>query len=380
MDLERERGITIKLNAVRMSLHGAGTGPSYELNLIDTPGHVDFTYEVSRSLAACEGAILVVDASQGIQAQTPQQPLPRAGRRARDHPGAQQDRPAGRRARAASAGDHRSDRRRSGRRSSRSPPRKASASPSCSRRSSRGCRRPGAGEDAPLRALIFDSYYDRYRGAIPSIRVVDGVMREGMEIAFGSHPDDVYEVDEVGYLQLGQHPADQLEAGEVGYVVASVRDVRDARVGDTIFDAHDRAAELLPGYQDVKSMVFAGLYPTDSEQYEELRDALEKLQLNDAQPALRAGDVHRARLRLPLRLPRPAAHGDRAGAAGARVRSRPRHARCRPWSTTCTRTDGEMKLLENPSQAARPGVDRPDRGAVREGAHHGAGRLHRRRS
>jgi GTP-binding protein LepA len=141
---------------------------------------------------------------------------------------------------------------------------------------------PGGVEDAPLRALIFDSYFDRYRGAIPSIRVVDGVVRQGMDIAFGSHPDDVYTVDEVGYLQLGQRPADQLEAGEVGYLVANLRSVSDTRVGDTVLDANERAAELLPGYREVKSMVFAGLYPTDSDQYEGLRDALEKLKLNDA--------------------------------------------------------------------------------------------------
>ncbi|MCI0409140.1 MAG: translation elongation factor 4, partial [Acidobacteria bacterium] len=136
--------------------------------------------------------------------------------------------------------------------------------------------------EAPLRALIFDSYFDRYRGAIPSIRVIDGTVRKGMEIAFGSHPDDVYLVDEVGYLQLGQRPTGELEAGEVGYLVANLRSVSDTRVGDTILDAHDRAHELLPGYRDVKSMVFAGLYPTDSDQYENLRDALEKLKLNDA--------------------------------------------------------------------------------------------------
>jgi GTP-binding protein LepA len=141
---------------------------------------------------------------------------------------------------------------------------------------------PRGKRDAPLRALIFDSYFDRYRGAIPSVRVVDGAIRPGMKIAFGSHPDDVYPVDEVGYLQLGQHRADELAAGEVGYVVASLREVRDARVGDTILDAANPAAELLPGYRDVKSMVFAGVYPTDSDQYEGLRDALERLVLNDA--------------------------------------------------------------------------------------------------
>jgi GTP-binding protein LepA len=141
---------------------------------------------------------------------------------------------------------------------------------------------PRGHRKAPLRALIFDSYYDRYRGAIPSVRVVDGAIRKGTRIAFGAHPGDVYEVDEVGYLQLGKWPADKLEAGEVGYVVANLRNVRDARVGDTILDADHRAAELLPGYRDIKSLVFAGLYPTNPESYEALRDALEKLALNDA--------------------------------------------------------------------------------------------------
>ena len=242
---------------------------------------MDFTYEVSRSLAACEGAILVVDASQGIQAQTLSnlflaldaglEIIPVLNKI--DLPGAEPER------RAQEIRDligarpeeilHVSAK-------------EGTGIPSCWRPSWPGCRRPGGRMIAPLRALIFDSYYDRYRGAIPSIRVVDGVVREGMEIAFGAHPDDVYHVDEVGYLQLGQHPADQLEAGEVGYFVASLRDVRDARVGDTILDAANRATELLPGYRDVKSMVFAGLYPTDSDQYEDLRDALEKLRLNDA--------------------------------------------------------------------------------------------------
>src|SRR2546430_136151 len=135
---------------------------------------------------------------------------------------------------------------------------------------------------APLRALIFDSYYDRYRGAVPSIRVVDGVLARGMKIAFGAHKDDTYDVDEVGYLQLDRKPAEQLEAGEVGYFVANVRGVRETRPGDTVLDAGHRDLPLLPGYRDIKSMVFAGLYPTNAEQFEELRDALAKLQLNDA--------------------------------------------------------------------------------------------------
>ena len=278
MDLERERGITIKLNAVRMK-YTARDGQEYELNLIDTPGHVDFTYEVSRSLAACEGAILVVDASQGIQAQTLSnlylamdaglEVLPILNKI--DLPGAEPER------RKQELHDL------------------LGADPDdillVSAKEGRGVpelleevvRRvpaPRGKPAAPLRALVFDSYYDRYRGAIPSIRVVDGAIRPGMHIAMGSH-EGTYDVLEVGYLQIGHHPTDQLTAGEVGYVVASFREVKDTRVGDTILDAERRATELLPGYRDLKSMVFAGLYPTATEQHEDLRDALAKLQLND---------------------------------------------------------------------------------------------------
>ena len=280
MDLERERGITIKLNAVRMSYH-AKNGQLYELNLIDTPGHVDFTYEVSRSLVACEGAILVVDASQGIQAQTLSNLLLAMDAGLEiipvlnkiDLPGAEPDK------RAQEIHDL------------------IGTTPGeilrISAKEGRGVPElleavvqrvppPGGNPTAPLRALIFDSYYDRYRGAIPSIRVVDGVVRPGMKVAFGAHRDDIYEVDEVGYLQLGHKPAEQLEAGEVGYLVANVRGVREIRPGDTVLDAEHRDIVLLPGYRDIQSMVFAGLYPTNAEQYEELRDALAKLQLNDA--------------------------------------------------------------------------------------------------
>jgi GTP-binding protein LepA len=280
MDLERERGITIKLNAVRMS-YAAADGIEYELNLIDTPGHVDITYEVSRSLAACEGAILVVDASQGIQAQTLSnlflaldaglEIIPVLNKI--DLPGAEPER----RAKEIMdlIGSHREE-------ILSVSAKEGTGVPELLERIVAKVPAPRGRRDAPLRALIFDSYFDRYRGAIPSIRVVDGALRPGMKIAFGAHPSDVYPVDEVGYLQLGQRRADQLEAGEVGYVVASLREVRDARVGDTILDAANPAGELLPGYRDVKSMVFAGVYPTDSDQYEGLRDALEKLVLNDA--------------------------------------------------------------------------------------------------
>ena len=280
MDLERERGITIKLNAVRMSYH-ARSGQLYELNLIDTPGHVDFTYEVSRSLAACEGAILVVDASQGVQAQTLSnlflaldaglEIIPVLNKI--DLPGAEPDRRAQEIHEVIGT-----------------PPeeilrisaKEGTGVPELLEAVVHRVPPPRGDRDAPLRALIFDSYYDRYRGAIPSIRVVDGVIRHGMKITFGAHKDDVYDVDEVGYLQLGHKPGEQLEAGEVGYMVANVRGVRETRPGDTVLDAEHRDAPLLPGYRDIQSMVFAGLYPTNAEQYEELRDALEKLQLNDA--------------------------------------------------------------------------------------------------
>jgi GTP-binding protein LepA len=280
MDLERERGITIKLNAVRMS-YTARDGQEYELNLIDTPGHVDFTYEVSRSLAACEGAILVVDASQGVQAQTLSnlflaldaglEIIPVLNKI--DLPGAEPER------RAKEVMELIGSKREEILTVS---AKEGTGIPELLEAIVARVPTPRGKPDAPLRALIFDSYFDRYRGAIPSIRVVDGTLRRGMEIAFGSHPDDVYTVEELGYLQLGQRPTQFLEAGEVGYVVANTRSVGDTRAGDTIFDAQDRATELLPGYREVKPMVFAGLYPTESEQYEPLRDALAKLKLNDA--------------------------------------------------------------------------------------------------
>ena len=280
MDIERERGITIKLNAVRMAYTAVG-GEAYELNLIDTPGHVDFTYEVSRSLNACEGAILVVDASQGIEAQTVSNLLLALDAGLEivpvlnkiDLPAAEPDR------RAAEIADLIGG--------SEADVLRISAKEGTGvlevlEAVVRRVPPPAGDPEAPLRALIFDSYYDRYRGAIPSIRVVDGRIGKGTEVAFGTHPADRYEVAEVGYLQLGQHPTDVLEAGEVGYVVANIRGVQETRVGDTVLDANRRAATMLPGYREVHPMVFAGLYPTDTNQYEELRDALAKLQLNDA--------------------------------------------------------------------------------------------------
>jgi GTP-binding protein LepA len=351
MDLERERGITIKLNAVRMP-YTARNGQEYEFNLIDTPGHVDFTYEVSRSLAACEGAILVVDASQGVQAQTLSnlflaldaglEIIPVLNKI--DLPGAEPER------RAQEIMDLIGSRR--------------DEILSVSAKDGTGVPElleaivarvpaPSGQIDAPLRALIFDSYYDRYRGVIPSIRVVDGTLRRGMQVVFGAHQAEVYTVDEVGVLALGQRPGDALEAGEVGYFIANLRDVRDARVGDTVLDADRRATALLPGYREVKSMVFAGVYPTDAAQYEDLRDALEKLRLNDAS------------LQYEPESSTALGFGFRCGFLGLLhleiVQERlEREFRLSLITTVPTveyhvyRTDGEMLLVENPSALPDP--------------------------
>jgi GTP-binding protein LepA len=280
LDLEKERGITIKLHAVRMQ-YKAQDGAIYQLNLIDTPGHVDFTYEVSRSLAACEGAVLVVDASQGVQAQTLSnlflamdaglEIIPVLNKI--DLPGAEPDR---RRAElvellgiapeeilTVSA-------------------KEGTGVPDLLEAIVAKVPAPQGSTDAPLRALIFDSYYDKYQGAVPMIRVVDGVIKPHMRISFGAAPEAVYEVDEVGYTRLGRFPQQQLGPGEVGYVLAGIKQISDTKVGDTIIDADHRAEQLLVGYREVKPMVFAGVYPTEANQYEELRDALEKLKLNDA--------------------------------------------------------------------------------------------------
>ncbi len=374
MDLERERGITIKLNAVRMK-YVARDGEEYELNLIDTPGHVDFTYEVSRSLAACEGAILVVDASQGIQAQTLSnlflaldaglEIIPVLNKI--DLPGAEPDR------------------------------RKAEiqeligANPDdillVSAKEGRGvpelleavvARVPAPRGDpgAPLRALIFDSYYDRYRGAIPSIRVMDGEVKAGMHIAMGSH-EGTYDVAEVGILQLGHQPTESLTAGEVGYLIGNFREVADTRSGDTILDADNRAAENLPGYRDAKSMVFAGLYPTATDQYEELRDALAKLKLNDAS------------LHYEPETSVALGFGFRTGFLGLLHMEIVQERLTREFDINLVTTvpnveydvfltDGTKLVVENPSKMPTGSEVGPHRGAVREGPHPQPRRLHRR--
>ncbi len=279
MDLERERGITIKSHAIAME-YRSRDGELYELNLIDTPGHVDFTYEVSRSLAACEGAILVVDASQGVEAQTlsnfllaREQGLTLVGAINKvDLPVARPDDVALEIEHATGiTAEH---------------VRKISAKTGLGvedllEEVIHTVPPPGGDPDAPFRALIFDSKFDPYKGVVALLRVVDGSVRSGDMIRFLS-TGKTHEVAEVGRLRLKLDPMDELHAGQVGYLVAGVKTVADARVGDTVGTADVPDLEALPGFRDVKSMVYSGLYPIDSEQYAPLKDALEKLVLNDA--------------------------------------------------------------------------------------------------
>ena len=279
MDLERERGITIKSVAVRLQYQG-DDGLDYVLNLIDTPGHVDFSYEVSRSLAACEGALLLVDAAQGVEAQTlanaykaieqdleiipvinkidlPSADIDSARHQIEDVVGLDGDT-----AILASAKENLGTDDILQAIIERVPP-------------------PKGDRTAPARALIFDAVYDTYRGVVIYVRVKEGRLEKGMKVQMMSN-DLKYDVAELGFLTPATKPADALEAGEVGYLICNIKSLKSTKIGDTITDAANPASNPLPGYQEVKPLVFCGLYPAGDTDYEELRDALERLQVNDA--------------------------------------------------------------------------------------------------
>lgn len=279
MDLERERGITIKSHAIKID-YKRPNGDVYAFNLIDTPGHVDFAYEVSRALKACEGAILVVDAAQGIEAQTISnlyqaieqdlEIIPVLNKI--DLPGAD---PEGIGQQVIDLiGCERED-------ILHVSGKTGDGVPALLEAIVDKIPGPNRVEDKPLRALIFDSVFNTYRGSIAYVRVMEGVLKKGQAFKFMSNAEE-YNAEEVGYLKLKNQPTKELRAGEVGYVIGSVKSLQDVRVGDTITSVDKPATEPIPGYQEAKPMVFSGIYPTQAEDFEDLRAALEKLQLNDA--------------------------------------------------------------------------------------------------
>jgi GTP-binding protein LepA len=279
MDLERERGITIKAHAVRLD-YKAKDGNAYVLNLIDTPGHVDFSYEVSRSLSACEGALLVVDASQGVEAQTLANTylaiennlelIPVINKI--DLPGAEPEKAIEEIEHFIGLGTHNA---------LFTSAKTGLGVDEVLESIVRDVPPPKGDESAPLKALIFDSWYDSYRGVIVLFRVIDGVILPGMKIRFMSAGRD-YQVDTLGVNRPRPTPIDKLAAGEVGFLTASIKAVADVQIGDTVTESARPTTAPFPGFQKIKPMVFAGLYPVEADQYEDLRDALDKLRLNDA--------------------------------------------------------------------------------------------------
>jgi GTP-binding protein LepA len=279
MDLERERGITIKAHAVRLD-YKAQDGQQYVLNLIDTPGHVDFSYEVSRSLSACEGALLIVDASQGVEAQTLANTylalennlelIPVINKI--DLPGAEPEKAIEQIEHFIGLGTHNAIF---------TSAKTGQGVADVLEAIVRDVPSPKGDPNAPLKALIFDSWYDSYRGVIVLFRVIDGAIRTGMKIRFFNANRD-YQVETLGVNRPTPTPIAELGVGEVGFLTASIKAVADVQIGDTVTEAARPTKEPFPGYQEIKPMVFAGLYPVDTAQYEELRDALDKLRLNDA--------------------------------------------------------------------------------------------------
>jgi GTP-binding protein LepA len=279
MDLERERGITIKAHPVRLN-YRSKAGDQYVLNLIDTPGHVDFSYEVTRSLAACEGALLLVDASQGVEAQTLANAYLAVDNNLEiipvinkiDLPSAQPEESRrqindiigldGTGAILASA-------------------KQGTGVADILEAIVERLPPPGGNPEAPLKALIFDSWYDAYRGVVIVVRVIDGVLRKGMRIRFMAEAQD-YDAEQLGIFTPKAIPIDELGVGEVGFLVANVKKISDAKIGDTLTETARPTQEPFPGFKELKPMVFAGLYPVEGHEYPELRDALEKLRLNDA--------------------------------------------------------------------------------------------------
>ncbi len=365
MDLERERGITIKSHAIRME--HVKDGQKYILNLIDTPGHVDFSYEVSRSLASCDGAVLLVDASQGIEAQTMSnlylaldnnlEIVPVINKI--DIPGVDIDAIVHEIVETIGVdeGDIYKISAKTGQGVSelldgiidKIPP-------------------PEGESNSSARALIFDSYYDVYRGVITLIRMYDGKLNKGDAIRFLSTGME-YEVDEIGYLGLKPVPRDGLEAGEVGYIIAGMKEVSEAKVGDTVTVAEATDVKPLPGFQEPKPMVYSGVFPIDKDEYAHLADSLAKLKLNDSSL------VYEKESSLAL------GYGFRCGFLGMLhleiVKERLlREYDCSIITTTPSvrfmiyRTDGEVKEIHKPDRLPRPGRDRPCRGAVHAGGDH----------
>ena len=373
MDIERERGITIKAQTVRLD-YPALDGKTYVLNLMDTPGHVDFAYEVSRSLAACEGSLLVVDASQGVEAQTlanayhaidvNHEIIPVLNKI--DLPSADPDRVC--KEIEDVIGIDTSDAVRVSAKTGlgidelleamvkRLPP-------------------PVGDRNAPLKALLVDSWYDPYLGVVTLVRVKDGVLKKGLRIRMMAAAAS-YDLDKVGVFTPKPKDVAELGPGEIGFIIAGIKTIADCKVGDTITDDRKPASEMLAGFKPSVPVVFCGLFPADAAEFEQLRESLSKLRLNDSSFHFEPEFERCPGLRFPLRLPRAAASRDRAGAAGARVRPRPRHHR----ALGRLQAENDRRHGTRAAQSgrlSRPGAYREHAGAVDQGHDHDAGRASR---